>query len=79
MWFLHFIEHVTEFVDSKDVLLCACGYPIIAPGENEDAPVDQFFGGRSFALYDLVSPGPGVCPDDRGNTESPGQCGDNKT
>lgn len=67
---LHFVEHVTESVDSLFVPNYVFGYPFVGPGENSDVSIEGGFGSWSFAMYDLVGPGPGVCPGCTGNREA---------
>ncbi|MBA7525380.1 hypothetical protein ES705_17531 [subsurface metagenome] len=60
----HFFEHVTESVDSLAVWFFPGGYPVVAPGENGDAPGDKFFTAWPTAVNELVGPGPGLGPGD---------------
>ncbi len=73
---LHFFEHDIEFSYSNQVSMCFGGYPLVAPDESSNAPLDTFFGGWSFALYDLFGPGSSDCPDDDREQEKRKQCGD---
>jgi len=68
---LDFVEHVIEFSYSNQVIMCPVGYPLVAPGENGDISIEDGFGSWSFALYNLFGPGPGVCPDDKGDHAPP--------
>jgi len=74
----NFIELDMESVDSFPIRFFTAADPLIAPGENTNAPVDLFFGAWTFALYDLFCPDSGDCPDNPGQYEKCEQYGDSE-
>jgi len=60
---LHCAEQFIEAGDPSVVRCFIFGKPLIAPGEDRDAPVDKFFGAWPMAVNDPVGQGPGVSPE----------------
>lgn len=75
---LHFFEHVTESVDPFLIRFFIVGDPLVAPGEDSNAPGNTFYSGCLFTVEHSIGSDSSDCPDDPGKRESPEQYGEDE-
>ena len=62
MWCHHLVSHGTQPGDSSEVYFGPAEQPGVCSSKFRDVLVELFFGGRPYADYDLIGPGPGLIP-----------------
>lgn len=69
----NYIEHDTELVDSFPIRCFTVGDPLVAPGEDSNAPVNTFKSGCLFTVEHSIGSDSSDCPDAPGKREAPEQ------
>jgi len=62
VWCHHLVSYVTQSGDSPEVDLVLAEQSSVRCLESLNIFVELFFGGRLYADYDLIGPGPGLFP-----------------